>query len=163
MQVFAGLRIGLIISLVVFIGFFQLLGLIYLSNILFSKIPIELNAILVVNLVTSLGLMVQFVNYISIDFMKQDGPSRQIRAMKAMNKMGSVVLTAIAPTKLIGCLTLAFVKFELFRIYYFRVYFFIMILGVFNGLFFLPIILSWIGPPPDEIELLEKQMDEKVF
>ena len=83
--------------------------------------------------------------------------------MKAMNKMGSSILVAIAPTKLLGCLTLAFVKFELFRIYYFRMYFFIILLGLFNGLFFLPIILSWIGPPPDEIELLEKRVDEKMF
>jgi len=35
----------------------------------------------------------------------------------------------------------------------------IIILGVFNGLFFLPVMLSWIGPPTDEIEVLEKEND----
>ena len=38
-------------------------------------------------------------------------------------------------------------------------YLMIIILGVFNGLFFLPVMLSWIGPPTDEIEVLEKEND----
>jgi len=32
-------------------------------------------------------------------------------------------------------------------------------MGVFNGLFFLPVVLSWIGPPTDEAEVLEKEND----
>ena len=39
-------------------------------------------------------------------------------------------------------------------------YLFIIILGVWNGLFFLPVTLSFIGPPTDEIELLEKENDK---
>jgi len=36
-------------------------------------------------------------------------------------------------------------------------YLFIIILGVFNGLFVLPVILSVIGPPTDEVEVLEAE------
>ena len=66
--------------------------------------------------------------------------------MKAMNAMGSSVMTGIATTKLIGVSILAFAPSTLFKLYYFRMYLFIIILGVFNGLMFLPILLSWIGP-----------------
>jgi Niemann-Pick C1 protein len=66
--------------------------------------------------------------------------------MKAMNAMGSSVMTGIATTKLLGVSILAFAPSTIFKLYYFRMYFFIIILGVFNGLMFLPIILSWFGP-----------------
>ena len=67
--------------------------------------------------------------------------------MKAMNNMGSSVVVGIASTKLLGILVLAFAPSTLFQLYYFRMYLFIINLGIFNGLFFLPILLSWIGPP----------------
>ena len=66
--------------------------------------------------------------------------------MKAMNNMGSSVVVGIASTKFLGLMVLAFAPSTLFRLYYFRMYLFIIILGVFNGLFFLPVLLSLIGP-----------------
>lgn len=68
--------------------------------------------------------------------------------MKAMNNMGSSVVVGIASTKFLGVLVLAFAPSTLFRLYYFRMYMFIIVLGVFNGLFFLPVLLSLIGPLP---------------
>ena len=67
--------------------------------------------------------------------------------MKAMNNMGSSVVVGIASTKLLGILVLAFAPSTLFKLYYFRMYLLIIVLGVFNGLFLLPVLLSWIGPP----------------
>ena len=66
--------------------------------------------------------------------------------MKAMNNMGSSVVVGIASTKLLGVMVLAFAPSTLFRLYYFRMYLFIIILGVWNGLFFLPVFLSFVGP-----------------
>lgn len=66
--------------------------------------------------------------------------------MKAMNSIGSSVVTGIAVTKMLGVSVLAFAPSTLFRLYYFRMYLFIILLGVFNGLMFLPILLSLIGP-----------------
>lgn len=63
--------------------------------------------------------------------------------------MGSSVIVGIASTKLIGVIVLAFAPSTLFRLYYFRMYIFIIIIGVFNGLMFLPILLSLVGPPAD--------------
>lgn len=63
-----------------------------------------------------------------------------------MNAMGSSVVVGIASTKFLGVLVLAFAPSTLFKLYYFRMYLFIILLGVFNGLFFLPVVLSVIGP-----------------
>jgi hypothetical protein len=74
--------------------------------------------------------------------------------------MGSSVIVGIASTKLIGVIVLAFAPSTLFRLYYFRMYIFIIIIGVFNGLMFLPIVLSFIGPEADQLLIAEKEMDE---
>jgi Niemann-Pick C1 protein len=60
--------------------------------------------------------------------------------------MGSSVLVGIASTKFIGVIVLAFAPSTLFKLYYFRMYLFIIILGIFNGLMFLPLVLRWVGP-----------------
>jgi len=77
--------------------------------------------------------------------------------------MGSSVLTGIATTKFIGVIVLAFAPSTLFRLYYFRMYLFIIIFGAFNGLMFLPTILSVIGPEEDKSEIIEGFKDNKLF
>lgn len=83
--------------------------------------------------------------------------------MKAMNQMGSSVVVGIASTKFLGVMVLAFAPSTLFKLYYFRMYLFIIILGVFNGLLFLPILLSVIGPKTDVFEVAEKERDEALM
>lgn len=69
--------------------------------------------------------------------------------------MGSSVLVGIASTKFIGVIVLAFAPSTIFRLYYFRMYLFIIFMGVFNGLMVLPLLLKYIGPEPDKIDLAE--------
>ncbi len=45
-----------------------------------------------------------------------------------------------------GVLVLALAQSTLFRLYYFRMYLGIVLLGMFNGLVLLPIGLYWFGP-----------------
>ena len=52
----------------------------------------------------------------------------------------------IGLTKFTGVLVLAFAKSTLFRLYYFRMYLGIVLLGLFNGLMVLPIVLSKMTP-----------------
>ena len=82
-------------------------------NVVIGGYPIEMNAVLVVNLVTSLGFGVEFCNHIGMNFMKQTG-SKEERAKKAMINMGSSVVVGIASTKLLGILVLAFAPSTLF-------------------------------------------------
>lgn len=135
------------------------MGVCWMMNVVMGGYPIEMNAVLVVNLVTSIGFGVEFCNHIGMNFMRQTG-SKEVRAMKAMNNMGSSVVVGIASTKFLGIMVLAFAPSTLFKLYYFRMYLLIIVLGVFNGLFFLPVILSWIGPPTDEIEVIEAENDK---
>ena len=118
----------------------------WMLNIVIGGYPAEMNAVFVVNLVTSLGFGVEFCNHIAMNFLRQRGNNRQERAMKAMNAMGSSVVVGIASTKFLGVMVLAFAPSTLFRLYYFRMYLLIIILGAFNGLFFLPILLRLCGP-----------------
>jgi Niemann-Pick C1 protein len=49
-----------------------------------------------------------------------------------MLTMGNSVLIGIASTKLIGVVVLAFASSTLFRLYYFRMYFLMIVSGTFN-------------------------------
>lgn len=129
---------------------FELMGCMWMLNEVFGGYPIEMNAVFVVNLVTSLGFGVEFCNHIGMNFMRQPG-DKQTRAMKALSEMGSSVLVGIASTKFIGVVVLAFAPSTIFKLYYFRMYLFIILLGLFNGLCFLPLVLRWIGPQPVRI------------
>jgi Niemann-Pick C1 protein len=122
------------------------MGLMWMLNIVLGGYPAEMNAVFVVNLVTSLGFGVEFCNHIAMNFLHQRGKTREERAMKAMNAMGSSVVVGIASTKFLGVMVLAFAPSTLFKLYYFRMYMLIIILGVFNGLFFLPVLLRLCGP-----------------
>lgn len=77
--------------------------------------------------------------------------------------MGSSVLIGIATTKFIGVVVLAFAPSTIFQLYYFRMYLFIIVFGAWNGLMFLPTILSVIGPEEDKAEVIEAYKDRKFF
>jgi Niemann-Pick C1 protein len=138
----------------VFLVFFELMGCMWMLNELLGGYPVEHNAVFVVNLVTSLGFGVEFCNHIGMNFMRQTG-TREQRAKKALSEMGASVLVGIATTKFIGVIVLAFAPSTLFQLYYFRMYLFIIVFGVFNGLVFLPTLLSLIGPAEDKSEIIE--------
>jgi Niemann-Pick C1 protein len=59
---------------------------------------------------------------------------------------GCSVFIGIGLTKFVGVLVLALAQSTLFRLYYFRMYLGIVLLGLFNGLVALPIVLYWLGP-----------------
>lgn len=162
LQVLSSLSIALIIGVCVFLVLFQLMGSMWLLNEVMGSYPIEMNAVFVVNLVTSLGFGVEFCNHIGMNFMRQIG-TKEERAKKALTEMGSSVLVGIASTKFIGVIVLAFAPSTIFKLYYFRMYLFIILLGLFNGLMFLPLVLRWFGPETDANELKEHKEDMKEF
>jgi Niemann-Pick C1 protein len=55
----------------------------WMLNEVFGSYPIEMNAVFVVNLVTSLGFGVEFCNHIGMNFMRQTG-DKETRAKKAL-------------------------------------------------------------------------------
>jgi Niemann-Pick C1 protein len=144
-QIIASLQISIIITLCVFLTMFNLMGVMWMLNEMIGGYPIEINAVFVVNLVTTLGFGVEFCNHIGMNFMKQLGTKRD-RAMKSLGEMGPSVVVGIVSTKFLGVIVLAFAPSTLFSLYYFRMYLFIIVCGAFNGLMLMPILLTYIGP-----------------
>jgi Niemann-Pick C1 protein len=61
------------------------------------------------------------------------------------------VFIGIGLTKFVGVLVLALAESTLFRLYYFRMYLGIILLGLFNGLVLLPVVLYHFGPKTDQL------------
>ena len=71
---------------------------------------------------------------------------------ETLENTGCSVFIGIGLTKFVGVLVLALAQSTLFRLYYFRMYLGIIILGLFNGLMVAPIALYYFGPKTNEIE-----------
>ena len=70
LQILSGLGIAAIVGLCVFLTFFELMGICWMLNVIVGGYPLEINAVLVVNLVTSLGFGVEFCNHIAMNFLR---------------------------------------------------------------------------------------------
>ena len=110
------------------------------------------------NLITCVGLSVEFTAHVCISMFRLRG-SQEEKLKKTLENTGSSVFIGIGLTKFVGVLVLALAKSTLFRLYYFRMYLGIVLLGIFNGLVLLPVLLYKWGPrtAEDEGSLLTKQ------
>eukprot|EP00760_Papus_ankaliazontas_P014023 PhM_4_TR15939/c0_g1_i3/m.272/K12385/NPC1; Niemann-Pick C1 protein len=108
---------------------------------------VTVNAISVVNLVMSIGIAVEFCAHIAMEFELTNGTTAS-RIRRTMIDMGTNVVCGIMLTKMLGVSVLNFSPSAVFRIYYFRMYAAIIVLGALHGLLFLPALLAQFGPRP---------------
>jgi len=76
-------RSALFTYIIVFCISFDIIGLCYLTNLIFSGFQIQINAVSVVNLIIAVGLSVEFCVHIIISFMNAIG-TREERAKKSL-------------------------------------------------------------------------------
>lgn len=118
---------------------------------------IDYNAVALINLVTAVGISVEFVSHMTRSFALSTKPTHVERAMEATANMGSAVFAGVAMTNLPGILVLAFAKAQLIQIFFFRLNLVITLLGMAHGLIFLPVLLSYFGPGVNKAVLLQIQ------
>uniref|UniRef100_A0A8D0BZC9 NPC1 like intracellular cholesterol transporter 1 n=1 Tax=Salvator merianae TaxID=96440 RepID=A0A8D0BZC9_SALMN len=109
---------------------------------------ISYNAVALINLVTAVGISVEFVSHITRSFAISTQPSKLERAREATISMGSAVFAGVAMTNLPGIVVLAFAKAQLIQIFFFRLNLLITLLGTLHGLVFLPVLLSYFATVP---------------
>ena len=102
------------------------------------------------NLITCVGLSVEFTAHICISMFKLKGTQEE-KLKTTLENTGSSVFIGIGLTKFVGVIVLAMAKSTLFRLYYFRMYLGIVLLGLFNGLVLLPVLLYKWGPSTQNI------------
>ncbi|CAJ1067984.1 NPC1-like intracellular cholesterol transporter 1 [Xyrichtys novacula] len=120
---------------------------------------IDYNAVALINLVTAVGISVEFVSHMTRSFALSTKPTHVERAKEATANMGSAVFAGVAMTNLPGILVLAFAKAQLIQIFFFRLNLVITLLGMAHGLVFLPVLLSYFGPGVNKAVLLQQQQE----
>ncbi|KAM6931324.1 NPC1-like intracellular cholesterol transporter 1 [Xenentodon cancila] len=118
---------------------------------------IDYNAVSLINLVTAVGISVEFVSHMTRAFALSTKPTHVERAKEATANMGSAVFAGVAMTNLPGIIVLAFAKAQLIQIFFFRLNLVITLLGIAHGLILLPVLLSYFGPGVNKAVLLQLQ------
>ncbi|KAJ8306408.1 hypothetical protein KUTeg_016953 [Tegillarca granosa] len=96
-------------------------------------------------LILSVGLAVDYSEHIGVCFMRMTG-TRNERVKSTLSEMGVAVFNGGISTFL-AFIVVAFSKSYVFTTF-FKVFFLIVLFGLFHGLVYLPILLSLFGPKP---------------
>ena len=110
---------------------------------------IKLSAAPAVILIMAVGVGVDFTIHVLVGFVTSIGGRNRRTQMSLELMMAPVVHGAIST--LLSIVMLAFSDFDFIVKYFFYVLSALVLLGLLNGLFFLPILLSLIGPPAEVI------------
>ena len=143
-QFTTNIKAAFIIVIFVFSCILHLIGILAILNLLPDFI-IDLNAVSVVNIVAALGLSVEFCAHIIIFYIRANNKDTREKVKFSLTKVGVSVLLGIIITKFIGVSVLLFAPSKLFQIYYFRMYFFLVVVGFYHGFIILPIFLTYVN------------------
>merc|ERR550525_865992 len=106
---------------------------------------IKLSAVPAVVLILAIGIGMEFIIHILMSFVGSIG-SRNSRILLSLQHMFAPVVHGAFST-LLGVVMLAFSQFDFIVRYFFLVLMVLILLGLFSGLVFLPVLLVMVGPP----------------
>ncbi|CAH0519544.1 unnamed protein product [Peronospora belbahrii] len=165
------LRLTTVVTLCVLSMAFSQLGFLFVWNMWAGPgAETSINAVSVVNLLACIGLGVEFCVHMAHQFALSRehhmGTSANDHTRHALTSVGASVFSGITLTKFCGIGVLAFAPSMLFRVYFFRMYMGIVVLGCFHGLVLLPVLLSLFGQPqqyPNDLSsfLLSEECDDE--
>ncbi|XP_063841882.1 protein patched-like [Scylla paramamosain] len=116
---------------------------------LLGVLGVKLSAVPAVLLIVSVGVGVEFCVHVTVGFLTAVG-GRDRRVVLALQHMAAPVLHGAAST-LLASLMLLFSEFDFIRRYFFSVLLALTVLGILDGLVFLPVLLSLVGPPAEVV------------
>lgn len=164
-------RLSVIVSLCVLLMTLSQLGFIFAWNQL-STVSTSVNAVSVVNLLACVGLGVEFCVHMAHQFAFSQrnrlGITGSDHTKYALTSVGASIISGITLTKFCGIGILAFAPSMIFRVYFFRMYMGIVVLGFFYGMVLLPVLLSLFGqshePFPNDLGsfLLSEERDDEL-
>lgn len=105
---------------------------------------LTIDTVTCVNLIIAIGLCVDYSAHIAHRFMTVRAPSRDVRVQLTLAEIGPAVLNGGVSTFL-AFILLARSKSYVFTAF-FKVFFLVVVCGLFNGLVVLPVLLSLLGP-----------------
>ncbi|EGZ29432.1 patched family protein [Phytophthora sojae] len=166
------LRLTTVVTLCVLSMTFSQLGFLFVWNMIAGPgAETSINAVSVVNLLACVGLGVEFCVHTAHQFAFSRrhhlGTTANDHTRYALSSVGASIFSGITLTKFCGIGVLAFAPSMLFRVYFFRMYLGIVVLGCFHGLVLLPVLLSLIGQPqkyPNDLSsfLLSEERDDEL-
>ncbi len=127
-----------LVAIVILMIIIQIFGCMGFFAIKFSAIP-------AVALIMSVGMSDQYLDHLTMAFLLELNGSKNERITKAMEAMFSPIFEGGLST-ILAILLLGFSTFEFVVKYFFLPFFLVVIIGLLNGLVFLPVLLSLIGP-----------------
>lgn len=161
-QFATSIRASLIVVLFVLSNVMHLIGILFLANYL-PDFTIDLNAISAVNIVVALGLSVEFCVHTIIFYIKSPSIHKKDKVKYSLKNVGVSVFIGILTTKFIGVFVLFFAPSKVFQVYYFRMYFFLIVVGFFHGFVLLPLFLSHVNIVENKSIGLENIHREKLI
>ncbi|XP_034243315.1 NPC intracellular cholesterol transporter 1-like isoform X2 [Thrips palmi] len=126
------------------------------GSMYFFGLTIEISTSIMVLLCT--GLTVDYAAHIGYEFSRMPGDGNE-RAMGALRHMGPAVFNGGFSTFLAFVL-LGFSSSYIFTTF-FKLFTSVVVFGCFHGLFFLPVMLSWLGPPNYEASVHQNNVDDQ--
>lgn len=153
---------AIIMVVIVFFISSNLWSLIWICNFVFQGLPVEINGILLVNFILSIGLSVEFCIHTIIRYKKAKG-DHLMKIQKTIQERVSVVFQGIFLTKLIGLSVLYFSPIPMFVIYYFRVFYAMILVCGFYGLIVVPQILDVVGPLISKARTSRKSLNDYIL